>query len=588
MLPVTGLRPGRNRLSFSYGNVISPAEVAGSKDRRRLAVAFDWLRFEGAAGVEPRADVELGQLVVPLGARIDYHLDAPGGARLEVAGLELRGGGAGGLRVEVTSAESGETHEVSLGAGASQAVELGAQGWVRLRLRAEPADGGSGGAWLLRDAAVRAVPPVRATRESEPVRAPERTPNLILYVVDTLRADHLGAYGYDRPVSPRLDAFAAESVLFERGLAQSSWTLPSMASVFSGLEPQSHGANGKRDRLASTLPTLPKLLKEAGFATGAVVANGYVSPTFGFAEGFDEFVFLSDVETRAAVLHERAGGWLDSIPDGAPFFLWLHAIDPHTSYDPPDEERRRFAAQVSDSGIGSRDRVNALLRAAEAPTPDLISDLVALYDAEIASTDRQFGHFVDQLKARGLYESSLIVFVSDHGEEFFDHGSWLHGHSLYGELLNVPLILRLPGGAGAGRRVAAAVQHVDLLPTLLDYYRLEPPDALHGRSLLPLVAADAETGPVFTALATRLSSVVLNRWKLIERPGRPGSFSRELFDLDRDPAERDNLAERRPIVAGYLASLIRARRLETVAVEAERAEIDEATLENLEALGYLN
>ena len=216
---------------------------------------------------------------------------------------------------------------------------------------------------------------------------------------------------------------------------------------------------------------------------------------------------------------------------------------------------------------------------------------MALYDAEIAyDRPASLATSSTSFSARGLYQDSLIVFVSDHGEEFFEHGSWMHGHSLYGELLNVPLD-RAAGRADAhGGRASGAspFQHVDLMPTLLDYYDLERPEAAHGRSLLPGVGARSEAAPVFSALATRLASVVVGDWKLIERPGRPASLHRELFDLGSDPGELENLAARRPVVAGYLASLIRARRRIATEVRAPEAEIDPATLENLEALGYLN
>ena len=264
-VPVSALRAGLNRLSLSYRHVVSPAELGGSKDRRRLAVAFDWMRFEGSTGIAPRADRELGDLVLPLGARVDYYLEVPPGARLTVGDVQRRGS-EGALEADITAADSTQSGRLVLAPGGGSEIDLGVEGWARLRLSALASSAGGEGAWVLRNAVVRGPTPLGAPAELEREPAPDRPPNLILYVVDTLRADHLGAYGYGRPVSPRLDAFAAEAVLFERALAQSSWTLPAMASLFTGLEPQSHGATGKRDRLrARRSRRLPKLLQRGRF-----------------------------------------------------------------------------------------------------------------------------------------------------------------------------------------------------------------------------------------------------------------------------------------------------------------------------------
>lgn len=495
-LPAEGLAAGVNRLAFHYRWSRIPAEIGASNDPRRLAVAWDWIRFgeepgEGSGGGEVRADPGAGLLHLPAGAQVDYFVELPAGSVLTVERVALAGPG----RLEATLMRDGGGEESLAEIDAAHRdlrVALGRQGGLaRLRLHSVlPPDPGAPTSVTLVGAVIREPSAAGARGEpsgSESAAAasgpgPEReaTPshsNVVLYLVDTLRADRLGCYGEPRPVSPRLDAFAAEAVLFEDALSQSSWTKASMASVLTGLIPSAHGVNGPRDRLPEDLPTLTRILHRAGYRTAAVVANSFVTEPFGFAEGFDHFVYLPDL-ARSREVMDRVEAWLEAAAgDGRPFFLYVHSIDPHAPYDPPPDLRRRFAPRVEDPEAGSVAALYELVRGAP-PAPETAGDLGALYAAEIAAEDRQLGRFLDLLQGRGLYDDSLILFTSDHGEAFSEHGSWSHGQTLYAEVLRVPLLLRLPGGEGAGRRIPAPVQGVDLLPTVLDSVGLPPPPRL--------------------------------------------------------------------------------------------------------------
>ncbi|MYC09996.1 MAG: sulfatase, partial [Holophagales bacterium] len=307
-----------------------------------------------------------------------------------------------------------------------------------------------------------------------------RRPNIVLYVVDTVRADRLGAYGYEKPTSPRLDAFAAGAVLFENAYAQSSWTRPAVASLFTGLLPPAHRTVGRRSVLPEDAVTLAEILAANGYEGMGLVRNPNVSRAFGFAQGFTRF--RSEDRERDETMLDRVRLWLDERQhaDG-PFFLFLHAIDPHGPYDPAPEFEEMFEAGGAPAQYRTVRYLLRLNRGEVEPEPGTAEALSRLYDAEVAQNDDAFGELLDELLVRGLDEDTAVIYVSDHGEEFAEHGRWEHGLSLYEEVLRVPLVMRLPGVPP--RRVAEPAQHVDVLPTLLGYVGIEAPPT-DGRDLL--------------------------------------------------------------------------------------------------------
>jgi arylsulfatase A-like enzyme len=622
------IEAGVNEMTFEYARITGPGESRGGE--RPLAVAFDWVQFnglqngaDGPAAVDP-AEPEL--LTVSSGSRIDYFFEAPPGAVLSIEGLEFRGG-KGELSIDVQGVGVDEeviariardigSKQWPLDAGAPDSEALDSEARVfRLRLGVM---GDGGAADDLRAAVVRprilapqtAVEPSsigkavggkaspaeshqgEGAREQEAGPENIERPNVILYVVDTLRADHLGPYGYSNPITPELDAFASQGVTFEAAVAQAPWTLPAMASVFTGLSPKTHATNTKQSRLPQDVTTLTDLFLSAGYSTGAVVANGFVSEAFGFSRGFDMFELFPDLGTRVEELQDAALDWLDASRGEQPLFLFVHAIDPHDSYDPPDGYRPEGIAESEAEPIGSRAAMKVLKKSGEEPARELLADLLSLYDGEIAYTDWAFGRFLDDLRQRELLDTSVVVFMSDHGEEFFDHGDWLHGHSLHAELTSVPLIMRFPGGLHAGERVALPVQQIDLMPTLAEYLGLQAPPGIEGRSLLGHLEEGAAVRPpesIFSYLDNRLVSVVRGDLKLIVRRVGGKLRRRALYDRSDDPLEMRNLGGERPIVAGFLSSLI-AEELQRQgqAVTGSRAVIDKEMKRHLEALGYLN
>ena len=388
------------------------------------------------------------------------------------------------------------------------------------------------------------------------------TPLIVLYVVDTLRADHTGPYGHSRDTTPALDELAREAVVFEQAVAQSSWTKPSMASMMTSLLPGQHGAFRRLDRLSPDHETLAEILQEKGWATGAVVANALLyARRAGFDQGFDYFAGLHGRkrrrgrQVRASVAVDKALAWLDT-RRGLSTFLWIHTMDPHAPYKPPAPFDRMFSPDevpdLPDQGDGAE---------ADDEQRRERRDEISQYDGEIAFGDRELGRFLRELEARGLYDRALVIFVSDHGDEFLDHGGRGHGLTLFDELVRVPLLVKFPGGRHGGQRVSRQVLGLDVMPTILHAAGADVPASVAGRSLQNVVAGDAPPVPALVEThhwdATALS-VRTETDKYIRR------FSPQddelYFDLVQDPFERVN----RVTEAGERLRALRARVGETM------------------------
>lgn len=417
-----------------------------------------------------------------------------------------------------------------------------------------------------------------------------RRPNIVLYVVDTVRADRLGVYGYEKPTSPRLDAFAAGAVLFENAYAQSSWTRPAVASLFTGLLPPAHRTVGRRSVLPEEADTLAEILAANSYEGLGLVRNPNVGRAFGFAQGFTRF--RSEDRERDETMLDRVRLWLDErrSADG-PFFLFLHAIDPHGPYDPAPEFEEMFEAGGAPAHYRTVRYLLGLNRGEVEPEPGTAEALSRLYDAEVAQNDRAFGDLLDELEDRGLTEETAVIYVSDHGEEFAEHGRWEHGLSLYEEVLRVPLVMRLPGVPP--RRVEAPAQHVDVLPTLLGYLGIEAPPN-DGRNLLAARRRGDDPPDVYTHLDVdghRAASVMRGHYKLV-LPQSPSQGTKPmLFDLDADPGELENLASERPDIVERMLGLLTERNLADEVESAEEIEddqLDEDVRRRLRALGYVD
>jgi len=372
---------------------------------------------------------------------------------------------------------------------------------------------------------------------------PPTGPNLLLITVDTLRADHLGLHGDTRGLSPSLDAFARSAVVFDRCQSSTSWTLPSLASLMTGLPSSTHGCWTMVDRLEGSFFTLAEQLRNEGWSTAAVASHVFLGTDHGLHQGFVHFdddlvhgfgpshaaISSPDVTAKGARFLELAGGSLDAHP----WFLWLHYFDPHDTYQTHPGVSEAFGTS----------------------TP------AELYAGEVAFTDRHIGEVLAALESSGQAADTLVVFTADHGEEFGDHGGQSHGHTLHRELLHVPLIVRAPGTEP--RRVSDVVSVMDVMPTVLELCDVAPRARLYGRSLTSLLAGGSL--PPVPALAELrlepdrpLDALVDDRWKLVVNAA---SEEELLYDLDADPLEAQDISAQHPeIVQRLAATLAEARK----------------------------
>jgi arylsulfatase A-like enzyme len=408
-------------------------------------------------------------------------------------------------------------------------------------------------------------------------------PNVVVLVMDTTRADRCSVHGYPRPTTPSLEALGREGVVFDQAWAPSSWTLPTHASIFTGLLPQRHGAttNGA-SALTREHTTLAEHLRDAGYATGAFSNNPFVAEEFGLTQGFSTFVPMHQERQlpypTAIPTHEQALAWIRRQREsGRPFFLLMNDMEPHAPYAPPAADTDAFVRDPVDAdemawGRAFEFPANLLAMLGVDPITDrqlrLVSDL---YDAEIATLDREIGLFVEQLRDDGVLDDTVFVVTGDHGEHFGENGNLAHCLSLGRPLLHVPLVIRYPGAFEGGQRVKRVVRSEDLFPTLLELCDIDVPPGIDGVSLLQTApgrmaigylgrpsgiigAAERVAAHVdMSRFDVTLHSIFDGRHQLIV--SQPGARTM-LFDLDSDPDARvDCSAEHPDLVSRLLGAL---------------------------------
>jgi arylsulfatase A-like enzyme len=591
VVPASAQSRGDNLLELAAPRQRVPPP--GDADRRELVAAFSAITVR-PLGITARSGPPAAagtRLMLPPSSSLAYYLRVPPGARLSIG---AQGGEAGPSRI-VGSLEddTGRTTVIDRPAGPGRAVtaEAGLEPKAGAIVRLELANPGPQVVWLT---SARLTVPAAVTPPPRPPPAVTSRPNVVLYVVDTQRADYLGAYGHPAPTSPRLDGFARDAVLFEDAWAQASWTRSAMASVLTGLHVQGHGVDREDRVLSPSAHTLTEALRAGGYRTGAFVANHLLGGRFGFDQGFDAWnpVTPSLYGAPAADLVRAALAWVDSGP--RPFFLYVHTMEPHAPYTPSEEDLRPFAVE----GYRGPTDTRSLLRLGQLGTldPAGLAFLRSRYQGEVHQNDRAFGDLLDGLGSRGLTEATAVFFTADHGEEFLEHGGTEHAKTLYQELVRVPLVVRLPGGPRRGARERAPVQQIDLMPTILSLSGL-PAGPLPGRDLTAHLAGEPPREPAPLLFSEERFAVVdklgvrAGDLKLIFNNDGPALWRAgshlELYDLARDPGEKVNLVEKRPIAVAFLQRRLAAfRNAQPRARAAESVSLSSVEKEQLRALGY--
>jgi arylsulfatase A-like enzyme len=418
--------------------------------------------------------------------------------------------------------------------------------------------------------------------------------NMILISIDTLRADRVGAYGYARETTPRLDALAGRGVVFENVIAECSWTLPSHVTMLTGLAPSTHGTVLPNLRVADDVRLVSQIVREHGYRTLGLTGGGYVGAHHGFDRGFETF---DDTDRTLAETLQRATAALDAYGPRERFFFFLHTYDVHCPYTPSPRFAELFGDDPGAEFIETRGRCGNPHFNSMRLSDGQVRFISNHYDASVREADDALGKFFAALDERGLFERTVVIVTSDHGEEFREHGQIGHERTLYRESLMVPLVIHAP--SLRPRRVAEPVGLIDLAPTLLDLAGIPAPAEMEGRSLLPLVRGEkgpdgVPAGEAF-ARAPRFSeldrhvplrSVTAQELHLIvnRKTGRL-----ELFDFRADPMEQVNLAAADSSRARSLAALVadhergRARRQPPAIWDLSPEDI-----QRLRSLGYVN
>ena len=454
-------------------------------------------------------------------------------------------------------------------------------------------------------------------------------PNIILIVMDAVRAKHLSCYGYHRPTAPNLERFAERSVVYETAISPAGWSLPSHASMFTGLYPSRHGAHDQHKYLRPEYPTLAEVLRSWGYHTLALCYNAYISPTTGLDRGFEEFNSVArrlprplgkikqKAETGAAILlgqrdsgarftNRQVVAALRHLQTSErPFFMFVHYLEPHAPYCPPKKYNRYLPKEVSsrEAKRVNQDRVKYLAELVSMDEQDF-EILTALYDGEITYLDTCVAQVLRQLEESGMLDQTMVIITADHGENIGDHQMMGHTYCLYDTLLHVPLIIHYPQGTTTPGRVEHQVQTLDLLPTILSMLgdtSSETYRSLQGYDLLSSTTHEftiaEQANPDLTTFYSRFPGVDVSRYdraiKMI-RTDRckyiwASDGNHELYDLQADPDEQCNIIAERPDISRDLDRRLTEWRndFEEAAPLDEIPEFDEAVKDRLRALGYL-
>ena len=605
-LPREHVQTGENYLLLTFGGTVPI-------DGEDVSVAVDsiWIRDQSEASTTARApaydtlvatvrlgDEERQAIALSRKSTLRYHVMVPAEGSLGF-GVGVEGQGDAPFAIEVT-ADGQPTTQLLAGTAsgnwADHRVDLSrfAGETVRVDLRAE-----GQGAGRLAWNSPRILVPSRPERNLEPAK------NVVVLVIDTLRADKLRPFNAQTRVkTPAIDQFASDGVVFELAQAPENWTKPSVASILTGLHPLTHQQKTGDAALPSSAELLSEHLQGEGFATGGFIANGYVSDRFGFDQGWDDYTnyIREEKSTEAKDVFDEAGNWIEAHKDGR-FFAYIQTIDPHVPYDPPGKYLQMYDPSEYTGQIRPR-MTGDLLEKAKRNPPQVVFDasdkrrLKALHDGEITKHDHFFGAFLERLSTLGLADDTLIVVTSDHGEEFDDHGSWGHGHSVYQELLHVPLMFRLPNRLPAGTKVGDAVSTLDVSATVTDLLGVPPMTHNEGHALVGLMLGEAPSRPTvaFSDFQDDRRVITTRRWKLILR----GNLTSTMFDLVADPMEKKQLAASafpigrrysRMLLGQFLGATNRGDWLSAeqkggTQLQREDAEMDDTIRDQLRALGY--
>jgi arylsulfatase A-like enzyme len=610
-VPASMVRRGENALMLRFGGTTavdganvsvalsSIRVIAGTPTADEHYVAPDYdtlLATMELDGTSRRA------VAVRAPTTVSYYVDVPEHAHF-VFGVGGEGTGSATAHVSVTPEGAAATEIFTAPVAAlwnDQSIDLAAYSGqvVRLDLRVDGSSEGRVG-WAM--PAIMVDPPEVAAA-GDPVH------NVVVILIDTLRASKLRAYEpTSRVQTPVFDRLVEHGTLFMRAQSEENWTKPSVASVLTGLTPATHGCKTDAARLPDSAEMVSEAFDAAGFATGSFIANGYVSDRFGFDQGWDYYTnfIREERSTHAEDVYRAAGDFIEQHRSER-FFVYVQTIDPHVPYDPPVEYMRLYDPRTDYTGqVQPRMTADLLERAKRNPpqvtfTQSDITRLTALHDGDITYHDHWMGEFLSRLETLGVADDTLFVITADHGEEFQDHGSWGHGHSVYQELLNVPLLFYRPGHIPEGRRIQQTVSTMYIPQTVVDAAGVSGMTHAEGRSLMPDIRGAVPQGyqVAFSDMLDDRRVIRAGRWKMIIN-----GTNTKMFDLQDDPHETHEVTDmtRWPVAERYLRILLgqylgavdrghwwsATQHAAGLTGAGGAADIDPALRAQLQALGYV-
>lgn len=620
-LPARFLKKGDNLLKFQYGYSRQPLSVAPkSDDRRFLAVGWDYLRIDSALSGKPSVKKASTDpvLLLPSNSYVTYYLQIPNGSVLTAekvvansphnknVTLKILLTGQSNLRKEFTlqvSSEDPRSMEWEIPDRSEKRVSL-----TVMAVSDDPAS---------LEASLELIRPVIRGPKPEAVKEKpsktiarlqslKRRVNIIVYLLDALRADHLGVYGYQKPTSPNMDQLAKEGILFENAFAQAPYTLASVVSIFTSKYPTFINQSGK---LIGEYWTLAEVLKASGYQTLALSASPYVSKVYGTTQGFDDYQNVTvtpNLNDSASKISKELFPVLKRFSRSSdPFFMYIHSVNPHSPYRPPDPYFDAFR-NPKQKPIDTSNENLADIRDGKVTAPTQFKDdIEAQYDGNILFGDSEIGNFMRMIRELGLAENTVVIITSDHGEEFFDHGGILHGGQLFDEMIRAPLIVWSPTIFSQPKRISTNVELIDLMPTIIDFALIRESyivPEMQGRSLVSLIEGETPQNdtvhsydPEINALAVRDSE-----WKYIYSPKGMGYGIGKsdtvdwLFNMKKDVRERQNKAAESVEFTGKLRGEALSWLKHEKKKKSESGEeplqigMDEATKEQLRTLGYVD
>lgn len=632
-IPAALLTLGSNTITYKWKYLRSPREAGISRDKRKYAAGFSDITFlnkpgriKKPGGINITGDKKNPGINIPPAGIVEYIVNLPDRPlldfRLSCGGRPVRNAKFQAAIYNKEGAKSifhfvknqinpGQEHKIDLSKFAGETVRIVFANSVRNQANfnitlINP---------IISAVSREGIPLISEIEtagknikgKKEKIPGNDKKPNIFIYLIDTLRADHLGCYGYSKETTPRIDSFAKGSILFKKCFANASWTRPAVATILTGLYPNKHRAEERTDKLSTGVHMLPEILKSHGYKTISLTTNGNVCADMNFDQGNDFYKFVNPGQNKENHFHssEYINKKFYKIIENntgiirKPLFAFLHTIDPHDPYTPKapflkfkkgDKERENLCSPAE---ILSKKREKGLTR-------EDIDYIESLYDCEILHNDHYFGKWIEFLKEKKLYDNAIIILISDHGEQFNEHGRMFHGSSIYNEEIHVPLIIKLPHGEYAGRQSAAAVSQVDIVPTILDYLGVETPGNIDGVSVLDLMGNNTPSRYIFIREALdqfHLTGMIDSNQDKNIITYKDRSFTDvvkyEIYNLlvdfneTNNKLDQDNIFQAGAIkfLAEYFSTGIEAAAYKKEALDIKK--LHPEVLKQLKALGYL-